>query len=139
MNAMSTDQWSIFVAAMILGAPLVLMAGPIIRNMALCLLWLAIFASHPVIGLLIGVVIVLHRPLRWFIEAIFAGFGAGLGLRAAGFAQRLSMPVRALRSRHWTRSAPRSRGRRPQDYMPFDDPLDGRSEADAPAERRVGD
>jgi hypothetical protein len=109
MNAMNADQWNIFVAALLLGAPLVLISGPVIRHMALCLLWLALLFSHPALGFLTGAaIVVLYRPLRWFIEGTFAGLGAGLGLRFAGFAQRLSIPARRRERVQRYRRPPRS-------------------------------
>jgi hypothetical protein len=113
MTAMNTDQWNIFIAALLLGAPLVLMAGKQIRRIALILAWLALLFSHPVLGFLTGAAIVLHRPLRWFIEGLFIGEG----IRASGVVSQLSQ--RPLRSRRWTRTAPRGRGRRPAEYSPW--------------------
>jgi hypothetical protein len=144
MNAMTADQSTLFIAAALIATPVVLlMSGRVIRHMALCLLWLALFFSHPVVGTLAGFVILLWWPLKWFVLALFFGEGLGLGLRGSGFANRLSRrrprfpsahggrPVRFARRRPWThtelarhdkedrRGPPRAAGKRLEDYNPW--------------------
>jgi hypothetical protein len=103
---------------------------------------LALLALHPIIALTIGAAWALKAPLRWLAEGLFVGEG----VRMSGVVSRLSS--RPTRSRGWrgssgvgthtggdafagmgdgatrSRTAPRGRGRRPQEYFPFDDGID---------------
>lgn len=136
MNAMTSDQWTIFIAAMLLGAPFVLMAGKLPRRMALILGFLWLLFSHPFWGVVLGAVIILHKPVRWLIE----GLAIGEGLKWSGVFQArnpraLRPGGRYPRRRAWTdaeltrhdeedrRGPPRAAGRRPADYAPFDDTI----------------
>jgi hypothetical protein len=126
---MSAHEWNMWVCFFLFGIPFACLAGPFAWAAVWTLAALAALATHPFVALAIGVLWLLRVPLRWLAEGLLIG----MGLRAAGVfnsqqraeAMREKFVQRRARSRHWTRSAPRSRGRRPPDYMPFDDPLDG--------------
>jgi hypothetical protein len=120
MNPHEINQWLVIV---VIGLPLaVAFGGPYLWRGVVLLGLLALLASHPVIGFTALGVIALWRPIRWAIEFFIGGFFAAEGVKAAGLFRR--SPRRLLRSRRWTRSAPRSRGRRPDQYFPFDDGMD---------------
>ncbi|MFZ0494414.1 MAG: hypothetical protein WBE80_10200 [Methylocella sp.] len=78
------------------------------------LIGLALLAWAPALAIVAGLVWLLRTPLRWVLE----GFFIGEGVKASGVVRRLSQ--RPQRSRHWTRSAPRGRGRRLGEYMPWE-------------------
>jgi hypothetical protein len=95
--------------------------------MAAIVAGIALFFSHPVLAIALGVL--WFFPWRWFFDAL----AVGLGLRVSGFASR--RPRYPRRSR-WSRAEldrydiegrrapPRLRGRRENEYQPFDDPID---------------
>jgi hypothetical protein len=121
------DEHTIFIAAMILGAPLVLMAGKQIRRMAIMLAFLALLFSHPVLGFLSGAAIILHRPVRWFLEGLFIGEG----LRLSGLFRRLSIPHRGRqRTPRIQRFRRPPRGYRPNDDYPDPQEAGGRTTID---------
>jgi hypothetical protein len=99
MTPHEINSWGAF---LILGVPRIITFGGAFAVHAMIILAsLALFISHPAIALAIGIPWLLRKPLRWLAEGAFAGFGAGLGLRASGFARRLSMPPRRYsRPRH---------------------------------------
>jgi hypothetical protein len=83
-------------AMLILGFPIAFVfGGPYLWRGFVIIAWLLLLALYPIAGLGVGVVVLLWRPLKWFAVAILGGFGAGLGLRASGFAQKLSTPSRS--------------------------------------------
>jgi hypothetical protein len=101
---MTPTEWNTWGAFILLGVPLVtVFSGPF----GWCAMWIlagvAMLALHPAFAITIGVVIVLRRPLRWLAEGALAGFGAGLGLRAAGTFGRLSRPPRRERMQRYRR------------------------------------
>jgi hypothetical protein len=115
MTSHEINSWGAFI---LIGVPLVITFGGAFAVHAMVILaGFALLVSHPTIALAIGMVIVLRRPLRWLAEGVFAGFGAGLGLRASGFARRLSTPPRRYRQQRIQRFRRPSRG-----Y--YDDPDD---------------
>jgi hypothetical protein len=93
----------------------IMTSGALAWRALVILLGLALLASHPLITLALAVAYVARAPLRWFVESTFAGFGAGLGLRASGFARRLSQPPRSPRSSRIQRYRRPPRGYSPND------------------------
>jgi hypothetical protein len=117
------NMWTLFI---VVGLPiLVVLVGGLILHMAVAVAVLALVFSHPVLAIALGAVWLF--PWRWFADAV----AVGLGLRVSGFASRLSRRPRYPRRRPWTRTeldrqdlewrhgAPRSIGRRPNNYNPW--------------------
>ncbi|TPV99338.1 MAG: hypothetical protein USCAAHI_01215 [Beijerinckiaceae bacterium] len=123
MNPQDQQFWIVFI---LIGVPIIILAGgPYGWRFLVLLGALAGLASHPLIT---GAV--LRTPARWALEGFIFGIAGGLGARLSGV---FSGPERAERQHErWVsrrprireRGAPRARGRRPQQYFPFDDGVD---------------
>jgi hypothetical protein len=120
--------WLVF---LLIGVPIIIMAGGEIGWRALVLLGvIAGIAYAPLTACLIIGLYLLRWPLRLALEGLILGFMAGIGARLSGV---FSSPERAERQRErWLarrgrpheRGAPRTRGRRPREYFPFNDNID---------------
>ena len=122
------DAANFWPAFLILGVPLIILAGgPYGWSFLVLLGALAGLAYAPVISIAVFVLYLLWTPIRWFAESLIIGFAGGLGARISG---AFSSPERAERERErWVarrdrrfareRGAPRARGRRPQQYFPW--------------------
>jgi hypothetical protein len=131
MTAAQVHEYNMWVAFIVVGLPLLVVFGQgLILHMAIALAALALFFSHPAIAIALAVLWLI--PWRWF----WAGLFVGEGLRLSGVFGRLSRRSRYPRRTRWTdaelvrhdeqmhRAPPRLRGRRPQDYQPWDDTID---------------
>jgi hypothetical protein len=113
--------WPLFI---LVGVPvIVLTGGPYGWRFLILLGTLAALASHPLITGAVIVLYLLRTPLRWAAEGFIFGFTGGIGARLSGV---FGSPERAERQRErWLarrrreRGAPRARGRRPQNYFPW--------------------
>jgi hypothetical protein len=118
----SAETWNHVVFFVIVILPITLIAGPMAMAFAVILGVLWLIAAAP--GLLwIAAPFAVLWMARWIVKDILLGlllgFFGGLGLRASGFARRLSVPPRRERvQRH--RKPPR--GYRPNEDFP--DPQD---------------
>jgi hypothetical protein len=122
--------WPVF---LLLGVPLIILTGGPFGWRALVLLGaLAALASHPLVSFAIVGLCLIRAPLRWAAEGLIIGFTGGIGARLSGVfssperAERLRerWQTRRGRGRSRERGAPRTRGRRPREYFPFDDGVD---------------
>jgi hypothetical protein len=132
-EAMTPDQVhsiNMLIAMIIIGLPLaVVFGGPFLWRGFVIIAGLGLLGLHPPLGFLFFVLIALWRPIKLLAGFLIGGYAAGLGF---GRATRPRYP----RRRPWTttslqrhdaefrRGPPRLRGRRPEDYQPFNDPID---------------
>jgi hypothetical protein len=84
-------------------------------------LWL--IAAHTAIGAVVLIAVVTHRVLGWAIKDYFLFLIGGFGLRASGAlnsAERAEIRRERFEKRQHAPRQPRSRGRSPKTYMPWE-------------------
>ena len=85
-----------FFVLLILGSAVAYGLMPAIGMAWIMLACLWLFASHPLIAMMLAALWLLRTPLRWVAEAFIVGLAGGLGARLSG---AFNSPERAERLR----------------------------------------
>jgi hypothetical protein len=123
---MPPHEWNLWLLFFLIAVPLASIAGPFAWAATWMLAGLALMATHPAVALAIAAVWVIFRsPLRFIGDGLLLGLGARISgvFSSPERAEKMRERFITRRSKHWTKTAPRSRGRRPSEYFPFDDKL----------------
>jgi hypothetical protein len=137
MTVAQAHEINMWIAFIVVALPcLIVFGGRFLTSMAIALAALALFFSHPILAIAIAVLWLFPWRIFW------AAFAVGEGLKFSGIFGRLHRRSRRYRRslyprrRRWNvasldahdenfrRGPPRTRGRRPEDGVPWDDPID---------------
>jgi hypothetical protein len=122
---MPPHEWNLWLLFFLIAVPLASIAGPFAWAATWMLAGLALMATHPAVALAIAAAWVVFRsPLRWIGDGLLLGLGARLSgvfnSPERAEKRRERFVTQRTKSRRRTHNAPRSRGRSPATYMPWE-------------------